>query len=365
MLVEKKIFHVGDYQTQLGEHIPNVAFGYETYGELNAKRDNAILLPHYFSGSSHAAGKYKNSDAEAGYWDALIGPGKAIDTNTFFVIGVDCLNNINGFNPNVHSTGPTTIRPSTGKPWGMAFPDLTTVDLVNVQKPLLDSLGIEKLYAAIGASGGSIQSMQWAATFPACVERVIAVVPPGIRLSEYTSAIVEMWTAPIKVDANWCDGGYYDSAFPEKGLDASLRLITINGLHYRMASKLFPIEDVKQEAGKGSRHLQSETGFMDYIHAFCDQRKVGIDPNAIIKLADTLQTFDIRDDLEKISAKMLFIVCDEDLIFQPADALASYQQLEASPVDTALVRFNSDYGHLGAILDTDKFADDIRTFLQR
>ncbi|MFL0801341.1 MAG: homoserine O-acetyltransferase [Agarilytica sp.] len=362
LIVQKKVFEFGTYTTVLGDEIPNLRFGYETFGTLNEAKDNAIFVPHFFSGSSHAAGKYSAEDEEPGYWDALIGPGKTIDTHRFFVIGVDSLNNINAFNDKVCTTGPLSVNPATGKPWGMAFPDLTTVDLAHVQKRLLASLGIEQLYGAIGASGGSIQSMQMAATYPESVTRVISVVPPGIRLSEYTAAMIEMWGEPIKVDAAWRGGDYYESEFPDKGLASSLRITTLNGLGFGMAAKLFPIDTLRQDNAKGSRHLQSESLFVEYLHDYAMQRKAGIDPNSLLKMVDTYQTFDIRDDLDKIQAKMLFIVCDDDLVFHVQDSLLGYEALEASQVEASLFRFKSDYGHLGAVMDTDKFAPVIADF---
>ncbi len=363
VIVEKKVFEFGSYKTVLGDEIPNLRFGYETFGELNEAKDNAIFVPHFFSGSSHAAGKYSAEDEEPGYWDALIGPGKAIDTDRFFVIGVDSLNNINAFSDKVYTTGPLSINPATGKPWGMAFPDLTTVDLAHVQKKLLEFLGIDQLYGAIGASGGSIQSMQMAATYPGAVARVISVVPPGIRLSEYTAAMIEMWGEPIKVDSAWNGGDYYEGEFPDKGLESSLRITTLNGLGFGMASKMFSIDALERDKARGSRHLQSESLLMDYLRDYALQRKPGIDPNSLLKMVDTYQTFDIRDDLDKIQAKILFIMCDDDLVFHRQDAILGYEALEASQVDTSLFCFKSDYGHLGAVLDTEKFAPAIVDFL--
>ncbi|MFL0805105.1 MAG: homoserine O-acetyltransferase [Agarilytica sp.] len=362
LIVEKKVFECGAYTTVLGDEIQNLRFGYETFGALNEAKDNAIFVPHFFSGSSHAAGKYSAEDEEPGYWDALIGPGKAIDTDRFFVIGVDSLNNINAFSDKVYTTGPLSINPDTGKPWGMAFPDLTTVDLAHVQKKLLEFLGIEQLYGAIGASGGSIQSMQMAATYPDSVARVISVVPPGIRLSEYTAAMIEMWGEPIKVDAAWNGGDYYESEFPDKGLESSLRITTLNGLGFGMATKLFSIDTLARDEARGSRHLQSECLLMDYLREYALQRKPGIDPNSLLKMVDTYQTFDIRNDLDKMKAKVLFIICDDDLVFHLQDSILGYEALAASPVDASLFRFKSDYGHLGAVMDTEKFAPAIVDF---
>src|SRR5690242_16466983 len=146
-IVEKKVFSMPSYTTAGGQTIKDLKVGWESYGQLNAAGDNAIMVPHFFSGNSHAAGKYKEADAAPGYWDAIIGPGKPLDTSKFFVVSVDTLVNINTKDPNTTTTGPASINPDTGKPYGMTFPIVTFRDFVNVQKAVLDSLGVKKLHA--------------------------------------------------------------------------------------------------------------------------------------------------------------------------------------------------------------------------
>src|SRR4029453_8234194 len=135
----------------------NVRVGYETYGTLNGVGDNVILICHFYSGNSHAAGKYKAGDAAPGYWDAIIGAGKPIDTDKFFVVSSDTLANLNVKDPNTITTGPASINPDTGKPYAMSFPIVTIRDFVNVQKALLDSLGVKTLHAVMGASMGALR----------------------------------------------------------------------------------------------------------------------------------------------------------------------------------------------------------------
>ena len=172
-LVEKQVFSTQSFSTYNGQHIAEVSVGWEAYGELNAAKDNVILITHFFSGNSHAAGRYSESDALPGYWDALIGPGKAIDTNTYYVISSDTLVNQEPHNPMVTTTGPASLNPATGEPYALDFPVVTIRDFVNVQKALLDSLGITRLHAVVGASMGSLQALDWAAAYPDFVERVI------------------------------------------------------------------------------------------------------------------------------------------------------------------------------------------------
>ena len=137
LLTEKKVFSMPSYTTVGGKTIKNVRVGYETYGSLNAAGDNAVFIAHFFSGNSHAAGKYKSEDKAAGYWDAIIGPGKAVDTGKYFVISADTLANLNVKDPNTVTTGPASINPDTGKPYGSTFPVVTIRDFAKTTKSLL------------------------------------------------------------------------------------------------------------------------------------------------------------------------------------------------------------------------------------
>ena len=199
-LVKKEVFTMPTYTTVNGKTIKNVRVGYESYGTLNAAKDNVVLICHFFTGTSHAAGKYKTEDAAPGYWDAIIGAGKAIDTDKYFVISIDTLLNVNTKDPNVTTTGPSTINPDTGKPYGMTFPVVSFRDFVNVQKALLDSLGIKKLVAVAGPSGGGIQATEWAAAYPDMVERVIAVIAPGLEIDGFGVGMLNLWSMPITMD---------------------------------------------------------------------------------------------------------------------------------------------------------------------
>ena len=237
-LVEKKIFELPSYTTLHGATIQNVRIGWESYGTLNAAKDNVILVTHFFSGTSHAAGRYKPDDALPGYWDAIIGPGKAIDTEKFFVISSDTLVNMNVKDPNVVTTGPASIDPGTGQPYGMRFPIVTIRDFVNVQKALLDSLGITSLYAVAGPSMGSLQAFEWAATYPDMVQRLIAVIG-GAEENAFLVGWLNLWAAPIRLDPNWNNGDYYGRAEPIRGLTEALKIVTMQALQWPWVDGMF------------------------------------------------------------------------------------------------------------------------------
>src|SRR5215217_3104840 len=179
MLVEKKVFELPRYTSRGRAVLRNVRIGWESYGTLNRDRSNAILVTHYFSATSHAAGRYAADDALPGYWDAIIGPGKAIDTDRLFVLSSDTLVNLNARDPNVVTTGPASIDPETGRRYGMSFPVVSIDDFVALQKALVESLGITRLRAIAGASMGALQAYQWAVSHPGMVDRILPVIGAG------------------------------------------------------------------------------------------------------------------------------------------------------------------------------------------
>ena len=193
LLVEKREFVTEDFTTVGGETIQEVRVGWEAYGELNAARNSVVLITHFFLGTSHAAGRWNTDDPEPGYWDAAIDPGNAIDTERFYVvISSDTLVNANVHDEHVITTGPADVNAATGKPWGMDFPVVTIRDFVEIQRRLLDSLGIDKLYAVVGASMGSFEAIEWAVTYPERVERVVPVIG-GARMGAWEIALIDSW----------------------------------------------------------------------------------------------------------------------------------------------------------------------------
>jgi homoserine O-acetyltransferase len=184
---------------ELDGTLPSYTIRYETYGTLNAARDNAILVCHALSGDHHCAGLHSPSDPKPGWWDNLIGPGKPVDTNKYFVICSNCLGGCVG------STGPSTTNPDTGKPYNMDFPLLTVRDMVRAQKRLLDHLGVAKLYAIVGGSMGGMQALQWMIDYPDYVERVAALATTG-RHSAQAIAFNEVGRCAIMQDPGWNGG---------------------------------------------------------------------------------------------------------------------------------------------------------------
>lgn len=189
MIVKKQKTRVSGFRLVSGATLPDFDAGYETYGELNQDKSNVILVCHGFPGTSHAAGKYTENDPAPGYWDALIGPGKPLDTEKYFVVSVDSICNLMCHNPMVHTIGPANADQTL-------FEHLEVCDFVELQSRVLASLGIEHLYCVAGASMGSSQAFEWAVRYPNRVQKVIAGLPIW-SCSPYLAAMIHRWTLPV------------------------------------------------------------------------------------------------------------------------------------------------------------------------
>jgi len=364
LLVEKQAFEIADFRTQNGQSIRPVRVGWEAYGKLNADKSNVILITHFFSGTSHAAGKYQPDDVAAGYWDAIIGPGKAIDTNKFYVISVDTLVNANVYDPNVITTGPATINPATGKPWGLSFPVVTIADFVEVQRQLLDSMGIEKLYAVIGASMGSFQAIEWAVRYPDRVQRLIPVIGSAY-LDAWAAVRLERWAYPIKQDPAWRNGNYYENGQPLQGLSTALAYITQDALYPTAFNARFgspaadtaPHTDILAPFSAWQQLLEQAT-----------QRARTQDANHILYLVRASQLFragmgdNWQQALSSVKAKTLFLPASGDQLLLPEMSKQSAAAMAAEQASYAEIP--GEWGHLDGVVNISAVADKIAAFLQ-
>lgn len=367
LIVDKRTFVTEDFTTFGGEAIPEIRVGWEAYGELNEARDNVILITHFFSGNSHAAGRYHPDDPEPGYWDAIIGPGKAIDTDRFFVLSVDTLVNANVHDEHVITTGPATVNPATGEPWGLDFPVVTIRDFVEVQKRLLDSLDIENLHAVIGASMGSFQALEWAVAYPERVERMVSVIGAG-RMGPWEIALLESWARPIRLDANWRGGDYYGRARPLEGLTASLMLITQNALHPDFFESRFP--DHRNLPAEALESLDGGFAVTDWLQQRARQRARVSDANHILYLTRASQLFvaghdgELSEALDRVQARTLFLPSAGDLLIRPALARRAHEKLEAAGKESDLVFLDGSMGHLDGVAGIDQAAARLREFVE-
>jgi homoserine O-acetyltransferase len=364
LMTEKKFYTLPQYTTVGGKTIKSVRVGYETYGKLNAAGDNAVFVAHFFSGTSHAAGRYKADEKTAGYWDAIIGPGKAIDTDKYFVVSADTLANLNVKSAMVGTAGPATINPDTGKPYGSSFPVVSMKDSVRVHKALLDSLGVKKLQAVAGASGGAIQSMEWGAEYPQLVERVIHVIGPGLDIHPYVIALLDLWMMPIKLDPNWKDGNYYGGAEPNEGVAQSLKTVTLTALHFAWAEKVHGYKWAAE--GKNPQDSMANLfAIEDSLYRTGVARASATDAAHFVWMAKANQLYNLEKEQPRIRAKVLFLPAKTDLIFPPELSRKSAERLRAQGNHVELYEIDGTSGHLDGLFSIGKVADRIKAFLER
>jgi homoserine O-acetyltransferase/O-succinyltransferase len=376
LLTQKQRHVIDTFTTYNGATLKQVQVGWESYGQLNADKSNVILITHYFTGNSHAAGKYHPDNTNTGYWDSIIGPGKAIDTNQYFVISVDSLANLSVYDPNVITTGPATINPDTGKAYGLTFPVVTMRDFVNVQKSVLESLGIQQLHAVVGASMGSMQAIEWASAYPKWVNNIISIIG-SVHSDAWTTTALEQWAIPIKLDPLWQQGNYTKDSRPMAGLTASLMFITQIALHPEYINQVgaelshFALED------KPLNNILSDHAITAWLHDRAASRAAMMDPNHLLYLVRACQLFltghgqSLTEGLMNIDANVLFIPANNDLLLMPYHARDAYTQLrklnaeKSSSHRIQYATLNGPLGHLNGILGINQHAQTISQFLAR
>ena len=364
-VVAKKTFTLPSYTTVAGKTIKDVKVGYETYGTLNAAGDNAIFVAHFYSGTSHAAGKYAASDAAPGYWDPIIGSGRPLDTDKYFVVSADTLTNLNTKDPNVVTTGPASINPDTGKPYALTFPVVSLRDSVRVHKALLDSLGVKKLQAAAGPSGGSIQAMEWAALYPAYVERVIHVIGPGFDIHPYVVEMLDVWVTPIRVDPKWNNGDYYGKDEPLDGIANALKIVTITARNFGWAEKTFGYKWA-DAAKNPADAVGNQFTIEDTLAKAGVGRAKTTDANAMIYTSKANQLYRLTDDEVKgMKAKILFVPAASDLIFPPFLSQRAAERYRAQGGVAEVVVIDGDGGHLDGVFAVARQGEAIRAFLAK
>lgn len=365
-LVEKQVFEMEEYTTRSGETIADLAVGWEAYGTLNEARDNAILITHFFSGTSHAAGRYEE-EGPAGYWDSIIGPGKPLDTDQYYIIASDTLVNLNAHDPKVTTTGPASTHPETGEPWGLDFPVVTIGDFVDVQKALLESQGIERLHAVMGASMGALQAYEWASTYPERVERLIPVIGAG-EADPWLLATLAAWAAPIRVDANWNGGDYYDGEPPLDGLREALKLVTLNANHWQWANETFDRSWADEEADP-ARDLDARYAIEQTLDDIAAARAEVADANHLLYLVRANQTFmagygeSLEAGLAAIEAPTLMLYSEDDLVFAPQSVRRTAELIAADGTPVELIPLTGTRGHLDGVVAIDQAGDRLRAFL--
>lgn len=361
MIVEKKTFALPEFTTAGRAVIRDVKVGWESYGTLNAQASNAILITHFFSGTSHAAGRYSAQDPAPGYWDALIGPGKAIDTNKWFVLASDTLVNLSPGDPHVVTTGPATIDPATGRPYGTTFPVVAMRDFVEVQRALVESLGIRRLKAVVGASMGGLQAYEWAGAHPDMVERIVPVIAAAGG-DAYLNAWLDVWGQPIRLDPKWRGGAYDPADPPRDGLAAALKVVTLHAQGPEWAARTFgasPADPMKSPAAAIANGYKIDAA----LEAAGQARAKVADANHLLYLVRANQLSAV--DPAQIRVPTLVVSTPTDEVFRAEWVARTVAAIRANgtPVETKTIE--GPNGHLNGVLNIAPAGPAIAAFLER
>ena len=348
-----------------GRTLERVDVAYETYGELDATASNAVLVCHALSGDSHVAGLRPGEDparAKPGWWDIMVGPGKAIDTDRFFVVCSNVLGGCSG------TTGPASIDPATGAPYASGFPLVTIEDMVDVQAKLLDALGIGSLAAVVGGSMGGMQAIAWARRYP---ERVRAIVADATtpRLGAQAIAFNEVGRQAILTDPDFANGHYYDAlAQPDVGLGIA-----------RMIGHITYLSDDSMRAKFGRRLVDRSDYRYEFVHEFEVESYLAhqgrsfvdrFDANTYLYMTKAMDYFDLAVDADSLAAALretrarwLVLSFSSDWLFPTASSLELVRALQVVGAEVSYAEITSPYGHDAFLLEPERQHAYIAPFL--
>jgi len=347
-----------------GERLGPITLAYETYGQLNADRSNAILICHALSGDSHAAGYYTEADKGPGWWDSCIGPGKAFDTDRFFII---CSNVIGGCQG---STGPESINPATGEPYGLNFPVVTIGDMVRAQRHLIDHLGIVKLLAVAGGSMGGMQVLQWTVSYP---NRMHAAIPLATTASHSPMLIAfsEVGRQAIYADPNWNGGDYYDKQAPNAGLAVArmvghITYLSEESMHQKFSRRL-------QEREQYGYDFQTEFEIESYLRYNGLRFTERFDANTYLYVTKAMDYFDLSDGHASLTEAFtssnhityLVVSFTSDWLYPTYHSKEMVSALMAAGADVTYCDLQSTWGHDAFLLEVETMNNLLSDFLER
>jgi homoserine O-acetyltransferase/O-succinyltransferase len=359
MIVESQCVRFGSITLDCGATLTPVDVAYESYGELDERKSNAILILHAFSGDAHAAG-VSHDGGKPGWWDNMIGPGKAFDTNKYFVICSNVLGGCRG------TTGPASINPETGCPYGMSFPVITVADMVRLQKMLVEHLGIRRLLGVAGGSMGGMQVLEWATAYPHMVAAALPIATTA-RHSAQQIAFNEVGRQAIMADPDWCDGNYYGKKPPARGLAVA-----------RMVGHITYMSDDSMRE-KFGRRFQTQETVPDFSNVFevesylryrGSQFVDRFDANSYLYITKAMDLFDLTNGhaslagaLERVESRFLVLSFTSDWLYPTYQSLEIVSALRGRNRDVAFCELPSNYGHDAFLVDVAEQTELIRGFL--
>ncbi len=362
-IVETQFYTIEEkIKFESGVEFGPITVAYETYGTLNENKDNAILVIHALTGDAHAAGYHSENDKKAGWWDTMIGPDKAFDTNKYFIICTNILGGCSG------TTGPSSINPDTGKPYGISFPVFTIEDTVKVKKKLLDFLGINKLYAVAGGSMGGMQAIQFAISYPDYVTSAILIATTS-RLSPQAIAFNAVGRNSIISDPNWNNGDYYDSQEkPDRGLSNARMIGHITYLCEEAMYNKFgrKLQNKNHYDFNFDIDFQVESYLQHQGQIFVDR----FDANSYLYITKAVDYFDpadkygsLKNAFEKSNAKYLVMSFDSDWLFPSVQSKEIVNTLMQLGKDVSYCEIQSPCGHDAFLLEYDVQSKIVKSFL--
>ena len=364
IVVPRDFVHPRPFTFKSGQVLPGFTLRYETYGELNATRDNAILVCHALSGDHHCAGVHAADDRKPGWWNNLIGPGKAVDTNRFFVV---CANVLGGC---VGSSGPSSVNPETGRPYGIHFPFVTILDMVRAQKLLLDHLGVSTLHAIIGGSMGGMQALLFAIEFPAFTRRVLAMATTS-RESAQAIAFNEVGRQAIMQDPDWNQGDYPKGGGPRVGLAIARMMAHITYVSDASMDRKFGRRKKNPASGESYTfdiQFEVESYLRHQGQAFINR----FDANSYLYITRALDQFDLAQaygSLEAafapVQAESLVVGFTSDWLFPPEQNRQIALALLRAGTRASYAELATDLGHDSFLLESEELYTLIRGFLER
>ena len=361
-VVETKQFNFAapphEMPLEVGERLGPITLAYETYGNLDGDRSNAILVVHALSGDAHAAG-FHEGEKNPGWWDNMIGPGKGLDTDKYFVVSSNVIGGCRG------STGPSSTNPKTGKPYGSDFPIVSIKDMVDAQRHLLDHLGIDRLLSVTGGSMGGMQVLQWMVSYP---ERLRSAIPISTALKHTPQQIAfnEVGRQAIMADPNWRDGNYYEHSPPSKGLAVA-----------RMVGHITYMSEASM-AEKFGRRLKESKGPVKFSPAFevegyLENRGESFvkrfDANSYLYITKAMDNFDVvgtrtpSDIFKGLKAKVLVIAFKSDWLYPAHQSQEIVKACKWAGVDATYCEVHSTYGHDAFLLEAGEETRLIKHFL--
>jgi homoserine O-acetyltransferase/O-succinyltransferase len=337
--VEDRNFFISNFRLQSGNVMPEAKIVYETYGRLAIDGRDAVLITHGYTSSHHAAGRNAANGNLPGWWDGLIGPGKAIDTDQLFVVSSNMLGSSFG------STNGASINPRTGQPYGPDFPAITVRDIVAAEKALLDELGVKHLVAVVGPSYGGYQAFQWAVAYPDLMDAIVPVVTaPKAQNAEHGLAELQ---SRLAADPEWNGGRCYDRGGAKTVLtELRVEMLKRNGIEAALAP-LYPDRD--------PREAEIRRQAVDWAQRW--------DTNSLVILRRGTIGYDTAKDFAKIKAKVLYVLCRTDRLFPPSIARGVMQALAGAGVEARYFEIDSDLGHSASGPEHAKWSPILRDFL--